>query len=400
MTADAGPDRPGQPKTDGAGTGSRQAYQSSPMQVERDGVEYTIRWYEPGDGEGFCSLLAAVTGAERDVEWFERLYVEAPYLDHVPLVVATAGSDDRVVGTRPFVAFRVRAGGETELALLTRDTMVHPDHRRRGLFTTMTEVALDRYEAGEPAFVFSHSNANSRPGYRKMGWRFFGGRTRHYRVQDPGALVDARCRDWISRLLGPAAAPLGRGYLRARDLVASPPSGIEVTAHSTPPIETLATLAERGRPGAIHPVRDRAYYRWLFDRPAAETARTYVASHDDEPVAAAVAHRSLGRGGFDVAQVSEVVPTTGGRQWGDGLAAVLDRVIADEGGADVVRVAGSTLPASILHSRGFLPNDRLPLSPLSYRPLRLGIRPLTGADDWRVNGQPLAEAAPHLWSLA
>ena len=397
--ADSGRGGDGDGKPGGTETGT-------PTSVTRDGVEYTVRWYEPGDGAGFCSLLEAVTGASRSEEWFDRLYVDGPYLDHVPLVVATAGPDDSVVAVRPFVAFRVRAGDATETALLTRDTMVHPDHRRRGLFTTTTEVALRRYVAGEPAFAFSHSNANSRPGYRKMGWRYFGERTRYVRVQDPERFVRGRTRERIGRVLGPVAGPLGRGYVGIRDRTASSPSGVEVTRLDDPPVETLASLYERHPPGPVHPVRDEAYYRWLFSIPTTASLSTYVAAEDGEPVAAAVVTRSRARGRLDVAEVAEVVPMDGGRRWRAGLAALLDRAIDDHSDADAVRAAAPPVPRSVLRTRGFLPNDRLPLAPLSIRKLQLGVRPLVETDrldddaSWRLDGRPLDEAVPYLWTLA
>ena len=376
-----------------------------PTTVTRDGVEYTIRWYRPGDAAGFCSLLETVTGSERDEEWFERLYVDNPYLDHVPLVLATDPGGD-VVGVRPFVAFRVRAGDETEIALLTRDTVVHPDHRRRGLFTTTTEVALRRYEAGEPAFVFSHSNANSRPGYRKMGWRYFGRRTRYCRVQDPGRFVEGRTRAGLGRLLGPVAGPLGRGYLRYRDRTGSPRTDVEVTDYSSLPVETLASLYERRPPEPVHPVRDEAYFRWLFSIPTSASPHAYVASEGGEPLAAAVVVRSRARGGLEAAEVAEIVPMDGGRRWRAGLSSVLDRVIEDHADADLVRASAPPVPPSILLARGFLRNDRLPLSALAFRRLKLGLRPLGSGqrldDDaaWQLHGEPLAEAVPHLWTLA
>ncbi|MFB9804071.1 GNAT family N-acetyltransferase [Haladaptatus pallidirubidus] len=91
---------------------------------------YVVRWYEERDLSGFLSLDRAVFGRNRSERWFRWKYVDNPYIDHVPVFVVE--KDGEIVGTRPFLAFRMRTGSETVLALQPADTMVHPEHRRRG----------------------------------------------------------------------------------------------------------------------------------------------------------------------------------------------------------------------------------------------------------------------------
>lgn len=367
-----------------------------PLETTRDGVEYMIRWYEPGDGAGFCDLLEATSGAERDVAWFERLYVDNPYLDHVPLVVAETA--DEIVGTRPFAPYRVRVGGSTELALLTRGTMVHPDHRRRGLFTTMTERALQRYVEGEPAFAFSHSNANSRPGYRNMGWRYIGTREKFYRVQDAGAFVSRLTRDSINRWLAPTAATVARGYLRFRDSRASSTTGVAVERHSEVPADLLASLYDRRHPEAIHPVRDEDFYRWRFSVPGRDSCRTYVATCDGELVAAMVVGGNQGKRTWLV--VEDVVPMAGGAEWRRGLTAVLEQLLTDHADAELIHLKGSIAPRDLLKSRGFVSGKTFPLSLFVDYSLQLGVRSLAGGGDDAIDERSFDAAAPYLWSVS
>lgn len=367
-----------------------------PIETTRDGVEYVIRWYEPGDGAGFCDLLEATSGVERDVTWFERLYVDNPYLDHVPLVVAEAAGD--IVGTRPFAPYRVRVGGSIELALLTRDTVVHPDHRRRGLFTTMTERALQRYVVGEPAFAFSHSNANSRPGYRNMGWRYIGTREKFYRFHDPRPFVVSRTRDSVGRVLAPTAAAIARGYLRFRAMRTSSPTDVTVERRSGVPADLLASLYDRRPPEAIHPVRDAAFYRWRFSVPGRETSRTYVATHDGEHAAAMVVRGNRGETSWLI--VEDVVPMVGGSGWRRGLDAILGRLLADHADAELVVVTGSTVPRDLLKEHGFVSGEAFPLSPFVDYPLQLGVRSLAGDGDDAIDERSFDAAAPYLWSVS
>ena len=67
-----------------------------------------------------------------------------------------------------------RRGGSTLHAVRAVDTATHPDHQGRGLFTALTMHALEACRAEGVAFVFNTPNAQSRPGYLKMGWREVG----------------------------------------------------------------------------------------------------------------------------------------------------------------------------------------------------------------------------------
>lgn len=61
--------------------------------------------------------------------------------------------------------------GTVHSAVRAVDTATHPGYQRRGLFTTLTRHALrELRETGVP-FIFNTPNANSLPGYLKMGWR-------------------------------------------------------------------------------------------------------------------------------------------------------------------------------------------------------------------------------------
>jgi len=117
------------------------------------GEEYTIRPYRSGDLQAFLELDTVVWDREQSPEWFRWKYISNPFVDFVPIVVAE--QDGEIVGSRPFMVFELRAGESTFIGYQPADTSVHPDHRRNGIFSSMTEFALTEYAGTEPDFYFN-----------------------------------------------------------------------------------------------------------------------------------------------------------------------------------------------------------------------------------------------------
>lgn len=360
----------------------------------RKGRSYTFRRYEPGDAAGFLDLFERIWGERRSEEWVRWRFEANPYLDHVPMFVAESGGS--IVGTRPFLAFRMAVGDGTALALLTVDTMVHPDHRRRGLFTTTTERALDYYADREPAFVFNQPNADSRPGYRNLGFRELDPMRTYYRVQRPSAFGD--------RLGVPGATAASRvadglvtGYHRLRDGRRWRTDDVTVRCRADVATDDLTTLHRRAVPPGITAHRDEAFYDWRYASPA-WSRRTYVAARNGERIAGVLARTRTTAEGVRVTQVADVVPLRGDGGWKRGLAACVERVLADATDADVVSAPARAFPADLASSYGFLGDDGLPLSSVAATDEALCVRSLrTGEGAWRVNGVSLCD--PTNWQL-
>ncbi|MDZ5810213.1 GNAT family N-acetyltransferase [Halorubrum sp. AD140] len=345
--------------------------------------DYTIRLYEPADREGFLRLYDEVFGGGTEA-WFRWKYPDNPYVAHVPMFVAER--DGEIVGARPYMAFRLRNGDRTALGLQTGDTMVHPDHQRRGLFTRMTRQSFDYYgDLDGDVLTFSIPNALSRPGYLKLGCREVGQLATAYRIQDPGALASGA----VARA-GGAAAPLirlGQGLWSRRSPT---PDDVTVVHHDAVPAGTLSALYEERPPDGVHALRDERFYDWRFDRPDWDY-ETYVARTTDraEPIAAVVVGRS-DDGDSDTAALTDVLPLAAGSARHRGLAAILPRVASDHADADVVVADRSTLPDDLARAHGFLADDRLPLS-AATTPTILISRLFDGTDDppWELHGARL-----------
>jgi len=355
---------------------------------------YEVRRYRPEDRAGVLALDDAVWDRNRGGRWFDWKYGQNPYVDHVPLFVAVRG--DEVVGARPFMAFRLRAGDETALALQPADTMVDSDHRRQGIFTRMTERAIEFYRERGVELFFNFPNEASLPGYRKLGWRTVDDKRTFYRVQSPDAFVPQYTDGRAATLLGQLAAPIVRGYHDVRTELAQPPPELSIDRRAGVDADALAELYRRNRPNQLHAHRDAEFYGWRFDSPVWSHS-TYVAAADGDPAVGLVTRTRTTNDGITIAQIAEVVPMDGGRRWRDALAELLGDALADHADADIVAITGAVVPDDVLTDYGFAPDDRLPLSKFSDHRCALVVRPLDG-ESWSLNGRDLTRSVNWLLS--
>lgn len=356
-------------------------------------TDYEIRPYRPRDREAYLDLYETVLGAARDPAWFEWKYgAENPYVDEPAIFVAYR--DDDLVGARSFFALRMAVGDETRLALQPSDAMVHPDHRRQGLFSRMTTDALSRYADRGPAFCFNFPNPNSLPGNLKLGWEVVGDLTTHYRVHDPAALTDA-----VPSPLASALRAAATTFYRFRTPTATD-AELSVGRRETDP-ETLAGLYRRtgvggaragGRTGGIHALRDETFYGWRLAAPA-RSYETYVADRGGEPTAALVVARYGGAGATTV-RILDALAVDEPDAEDDAYAALLGSIIEDHSDATLVAVRGG-LPDAVLRRFGFLSDTSLPLSPVSSTTTMVA-RPI-GDAGWVLDGRDLRD--PDSWRL-
>lgn len=360
--------------------------------------DYEVRRFEPGDADGFRSLYATVMDERKGHEWFAWKYAENPYADGAPGMVAM--HNGTLVAARPLLALPVRVDGEREVALQPADTMVHPDHRRQGLFTRMTERALEHYGADHP-FFFNFPNERSREGYRKLGWAVVSERESYYRIQNPRALGRSRGDGVAVRLASAAATPVARAYCAIRDRTAPASPDIAVRTASDP-AATLAGLAVSPPPDRIHAARDEEFYRWRLGNPDWEYT-AYVAEREGDPTAAVVAGTASDAGGATdsgsatdwgptTTQILDVAPLEGAPE--DALAAAVGRIVADHAATDVFVAPPQGIPAGVLRAFGFHADSGPPFSWVAS-PTSHVVRALPA--DRSTQGSPLAD--PGGWLL-
>lgn len=336
--------------------------------------EYTIRAFRPDDVAGFLRLFSTVFG-DNGRDWFMWKYRMNPYVGHIPIIVAE--QDSEIVGARPFYALQMAINGEHHLALQPCDTMVHPDHRRNGLFTRMTECAIDRYQSGEPAFFFNFPNHLSLPGYLKLGWQRVRQIPRCYRLHDATAVLQSSLGTPGAHLAGKVCSPLVAGYNKLRELTANA-ADVSVERRDELPAADLASVYQREVPDAIHAVRDERFYEWRFENPSYEYT-TYRCVGCPTP-AGLVVGQSVGRNEPEttVTRIVDTVPLNCSERH-EHVSALLDRVLAESSETDLVVVQPSMLPAEALRARGFLSEKSPPLSYLKGGRTHV-VRSLSGWD--------------------
>lgn len=348
--------------------------------------DYEVRAYRPADRAAFLSLYSEVFGEEKSREWFAWKFEENPYIDHVPIIVATA--DGELVGARSFFALPVDGGGGSDVALQPCDTMVHADHRRQGLFTRMTERAIERYRDAYP-FFFNFPNRLTLQGNLDLGWRVVSERATYYRIEDPASVAEARTNRTVVRFAADLAAPFVRGYYRLRDRSSPSAADVPVEVHDRPPVADLAALYRRAVPESIHAVRDTRFYEWRFGNPDWEYT-AYVAGGDDPSAALVVGTPT--DDGPERTRLTDVVPLAAAPE--PALAASLSRVLAEHADADLFVAPGQGVPTALLRSFGFHA-DRSPVLSLLANPTTHVVRSLTG--EWDHEGLELVD--PDDWLL-
>ncbi|WP_254279426.1 GNAT family N-acetyltransferase [Haloarcula marina] len=347
---------------------------------------YTIRWYEPGDREGFMALHDRIWPGFPD-DWFDWKFADNPYLDEAPVVVAEY--DGEIVGARPNLAFQMRAGDTHHVALQSGDTMVDADHRRKGLFSRMSQHLFEGYADGPPKFTFNVPNMKTTGGMVKQGFEIAGEHTTYHRVQDPATYAGRDNR--LARTLGKAAAT---GYLGTRRRGLDVPSEVTVTRHADIPSRRLADLYRRRPPNEIHAFRDEQFFEYRFGNPRWEYT-AYTARLGGRPVAGVVTATQETNSwdsaySYTVTKVADVVPLVGDDERDRALPALLERVLADNADSAVVSVRGESIPQSTLAKFGFHSDQRLPLRPLAT-PTRMVVSPIPLDDDWRVAGRDIRD---------
>lgn len=358
---------------------------SESTRAGRGRERYAVRPFEAADRDAYLALYETVFGGRPADAWFDWKYASNPYADHVPIVVAER--DGSLVGARSFLALALRTPGGRVGAFQACDTMVHPDHRRRGLFTRMTRHALDRYAGGDPALSFNFPNRQTLAGNRKLGWQLVENLAVYYRYQDLAARLPA-----LPRPVRWAATAGGRGYLRLREQLGRPAADdVIVTRAPGVPVGTLATLAGRRSPDRFHVPRDEQFYDWRYGRPDRSYV-TYLAWRDGTRVGAAV----FGTGDGSVVQLMEFLPRTARQE--PVSAALLRAGLRDHPDASVVTGLADDVSPSTLAAFGFLDGAAWPLRRfVGTRPFV--VRPFAAdGTGWELHGADLRD--PDNWLLS
>jgi GNAT superfamily N-acetyltransferase len=209
-----------------------------------------IRPYSAADEDRVLDLLGLSLGAgpggERSREFFRWKHLDNPFGRSFILVAET---DDTIVGLRAFMRWRFLSRSREFIAVRAVDTATHPRYQGRGIFSRLTQTALEDLD-GEIDFVFNTPNEKSLPGYLKMGWRTVGRLPVSIRIQRPVRFV----RGILSRRR--KAAPTG----------APPKIEAEKAADALDDVHALSQLLEASvlSNDRLTTARTAAYLGWRY----------------------------------------------------------------------------------------------------------------------------------------
>jgi GNAT superfamily N-acetyltransferase len=170
------------------------------------GTDLVVRPYRDQDEAEVLDLIRGSLGGgpagQRPPEYFRWKHLTNPFGRSFMIVAEAEG---RIIGFRALMRWRFGMGDVTIEAVRPVDTVTHPEERGRGVFSRLTRSALDSLR-GEVDLVFNTPNANSLPGYLKMGWQVAGQIPVSVRVRRPMRFGLGKLR----RGRGPATPPSER----------------------------------------------------------------------------------------------------------------------------------------------------------------------------------------------
>ena len=318
------------------------------------GIDLVVRPFDAGDEAAVLGLLAVSLGWVPDdhhAAFFAWKHRQNPY---GPSPAWVAERDGAVIGFRSFLRWEFEHAGQVWRAVRAVDTATAPEHRKGGVFTALTTHGLDALRTEGVQFVFNTPNAQSLPGYLRMGWEQVG---RVPVFARPGSLAAVRTM----------ASSRTAADLWSLPTAAGVPAGEALADHAAVG-DLLATVPADGR---IRTRRSPASLAWRYAgfEPLAYRALTLGGG-----VAEGLALFRLRRRGPAVEAVIGEVLVPGG-DWA--AAARLARTVLRATNADYAICCG---PPSVLRA-GFLPLPRTgPL--LTWKGLALGQRP--GRAAWRL----------------
>lgn len=110
--------------------------------------------------------------------------------DHSCVIVAKY--EGKIVASRGGFDWPLRLNGQAYKAVQFHGTCVHPDHRRKGLFSKLNTEYIELAKNKDVDCIFNVSLKNSRAGYEKLGWKYIRGFHRLTYFHSPYKFIKSR----------------------------------------------------------------------------------------------------------------------------------------------------------------------------------------------------------------
>lgn len=102
--------------------------------------------------------------------------------------------DDKLIASRGAFEWPLKFNDNSISAYQFHGTCVHPDYRRKGLFTSVNRQFLKEAVVAQKDIIFNVSVANSRAGYEKLGWNYIKGFHRLTFINKPFSIISRKLK--------------------------------------------------------------------------------------------------------------------------------------------------------------------------------------------------------------
>lgn len=216
-----------------------------------------VRPYRPADTAGVRAVLEATYGAEATpastYDWWSFGFTGATS----GFMVAEVSG--RIAGVQPMEIFPFRDGTSDLNGGLLTGVAVHPDFRRRGIFSELVKACEAEAWRQGAAFVTTMPNEKSRPGFLKMGYSDLGRRQLLTRPLRPGA-TGGKVLPVLGHLAGGGGAMI---HALLKRIPSVPGYSVCETRAIGAGVDVLAQKHAALFPG-LRLKRTTAWWRWRF----------------------------------------------------------------------------------------------------------------------------------------
>jgi GNAT superfamily N-acetyltransferase len=265
--------------------------------------------------------------------------------------MSVAETDGQLVGIQPMEVVAHRLAGRPLKAGVLTGAMVHPDWRRRGIFSRLLAGCEARaWELGAE-LVWTMPNNVSLLGFLKEGYRNPGERRLLLWSPQPRRLAAGRLPAPLVALVDPAA----RLFLARRPLT-DPRCKVQETGRPGELESEIAVVLSESWPGLLQE-RSLEWLAWRFGLQTGASYRSFVATDvAGQPAAWAVTTRGR-RNGYHAGYLLDVVGVDDAAALAAGRAAV--DALADQGVDLVLTVMGGRTLARLCRRLGFVQVPKL-----------------------------------------
>ncbi|MCP4609551.1 MAG: GNAT family N-acetyltransferase [Planctomycetes bacterium] len=195
------------------------------------------------------------------LELWNWKYIQNPVAPTYPEVVV-AIENGKIIGARPYLLGEMWFGSERFMTAEHCDTMVHPDHQKKGLFGKLERYAIENLKQRGAGLSYGFPNALSRQGFLKQGYRIVTQTENLFRIVRPKKVA--------SQILGCRFAGSGLGLVYDIFLNTQPKKTsttqnnyhVEISDQFTETFKEIDALRDKT---GIDLVRSESYLRWRFD---------------------------------------------------------------------------------------------------------------------------------------